>query len=375
MNTLIDRTVILRNPIRFLVQTRSGCYIGDRCGSYVKSIEMTLDDILRDEIRPNMTLNNQPFIVKMSASLTMIMFAVGLIDSVLSCLTFQNKDLRRVGCGMYLLASAITSSLTAGMFTIKFWFVVITQMSVYVSLSVRRGGCVSIEPILKLFVYLNTWLNVCVAVERAVNVSKGLNFDKAKSRRVARWIIIILPLCIMVTIIHEPIYRTLSEYKTVDVNSGENKPEKDITETYAWCMIRYSPSVQVYNTVIQYIHLFVPFIVNLFSALFIIFGTARHRSLAQTTHTYREHAFKQLKEHKQLVISPILLLVLALPRIITSLWLRCVKASWNPWLYLCSYFISFIPSILIFVVFVLPSELYRKTFKESIRSWQRRIHR
>jgi hypothetical protein len=80
----------------------------------------------------------------MSASLTMIMFVVGLIKGVFAFLTFQNKDLRKIGYGICLLASSITSFLTICMFTVKFWFVVLTRISI----SVLQGGCVSIEPIL-----------------------------------------------------------------------------------------------------------------------------------------------------------------------------------------------------------------------------------
>jgi hypothetical protein len=337
--------------------------------------------------------------VKLGLSLTMIMLVVGLIDSILSLLTFQSKDLRKVGCGIYLLATSITSVLTISMFTVKFWFVVLTQMNVSVSLSVLRGGCKSIESLLKLFVYVDAWLNTCVAVERTINVSKGINFNKKKSKRIARWIIIILPFCIMGTIIHEPLHRDLFEYQTEKYNSekyvggtnqseeyerrtnksneydiGTNESEKYETETHVWCVTHYSPSLQNYNTVILFFHLVVPFFANLFSALFIIFGIARKRSTAQTGQSYKEHVLEQLGEHKQLIISPVILLVLALPRLIISLLSGCMQTSSNPWLYFFGYFISFTPSMLIFVVFVLPSELYRKTFKESLIRLRRRTH-
>jgi len=146
------------------------------------------------------------------------------------------------------------------------------------------------------------------------------------------------------------------------------------TENHVLCVINYSRSVQDYNSAILFFHLIAPFVANLFSALYIIFGTARQRSVTRPKQTYREHVLEQFNEHKQLVISPIILLILALPRLIISLLSGCVDASKNPWLYLCGYFISFIPSMLIFVVFVFPSELYMKTFKESLRRWRRRTH-
>jgi len=60
------------------------------------------------------------------------------------------------------------------------------------------------------------------------------------------------------------------------------------------------------------------------------------------------------------------------PRLILSLISGCVDPSSNPWLYLCGYFISYTPPMLIFAVFILPSELYTKTFKEEIAQWLQR---
>jgi hypothetical protein len=279
------------------------------------------------------------------------------------------------------------------MFTVKFWFVVLTQMNTSVPLFVRQGGCVTIEPILKLFIYLDAWLNACIAVERSVNVSKGVHFDKEKSKRIARWIIILLPFCVMGSIIHEPLYRELFVYRPVENsiiknitqedNTMENMIEEDkimenmteesTSENSAWCMTRYSRSVQDYNTAILFFHLVAPFVANLVSALFIVFRTARRRTVARTRQTYGEHVHEQLSEHKQLVISPVILLVLSSPRLVIALLSGCMDVSRSPWLYLFFYFISFTPSMLVFSIFVLPSQLYRKKFIDSIRSWRRRI--
>jgi hypothetical protein len=355
----------------------SYCITGDQCN--YKTISLTLDDILQEELKLNATLNHQSFSIKISAALTIIMFVGGSINSVFSFITFKAEDAQVVGCGMYLLASAITSVLTISMFVVKFWFVVLTRINISTSISVFRGGCVSIEPILKLCLYLDTWLNACVAIERAIHVLQGIHFDKKKSKRIARWIIIILPFCIMATLIHEPIYRTLFVYeptinKTVDNETYVNMTDEGTTKRYVSCEARYSRSVQYYNTVILFFHLVAPFVANLFSALFIIFGAARQRSVARTGQSFIQHVRKQFSEHKQLIISPMVLLVVSVPRLIIALLAGCVKTSGFLWLYLGAYFISFTPSMLIFMIFVFPSELYMKTFKESFSIGRRRTH-
>jgi hypothetical protein len=390
----------------------SSCIIGDHCDPHSKSIGLTLDNILNREIKTNTTFNHQSFSIKISAALTIIMFIGGSLNSVLTFITFKAEDAQQVGCGMYLLVSAVTSFLTISMFVVKFWFVVLTQINISTSLSILRGGCVSIEPILKLCLYSDTWLNACVAVERAIHVLKGVQFDKKKSKRIARWIIIILPFCIMATLIHESIYRELFVYqpainKTVDnetyVNRTDegtteryvtldrtdggttvryaplnrtdegttdgyvplNRADEGTTERYVSCVTPYSRSVQDYNTVILFFHLIAPFIANLFSALFIIFGAARQRSVVRTGRSFKQHVCEQFREHKQLIISPMVLFVLSVPRLITSALHGCLNTSGFLWLYLGAYFISFTPSMLIFMIFVFPSDLYMKIFKES----------
>ena len=321
---------------------------------------MTLDDILRYEMKQNTTLIEHSSLVKISASLTMIMFVAGLLNSVLSFLTFHNRAARQVGSGIYLMASSITSFLTICMLTLKFWFFVLTQMNQSTSHFVLRGGCLIIEPTLKLALYLDSWLNACVAMERAVAVSRGVKFNKKRSQTVARWIVLVLPFIILASIIHEPLHRQLFE---------------DREMASFWCVTRYPNSVQYYNTVILFFHFLGPAAANLFSALFIIFGTVRQRSMIQVGHNYTEQFRRQLREHKQLLISPVILFVLSLPRLIISLISACVDVSRHPWLYLSGYFISFIPSVLVFVVYVLPSGLYKRQFRTSVKRWRQRLHR
>ena len=161
-------------------------------------------------------------------------------------------------------------------------------------------------------------------------------------------------------------YELIENTRNISNASTREDSFKLIDEQHVLCVIRYSTSWQIYNTITLYFHLLVPFVVNLFSALFIIFGTARQRSTTRRNHTLKQHIFKQINEHKQLLISPFILLILAMPRLILSLVSGCVDPTDNPWLYLCAYFISYIPPMLIFVVFVLPSKLYTKTFKDTI---------
>ncbi|CAF3338231.1 unnamed protein product [Rotaria sp. Silwood2] len=336
------------------------CFFGDRCQFYAKGIGLTLDDMLRYAILPNINFNDQSYLIKVSAILTMIMFIVGLLNSILCFITFYSQESRQVGCGIYIYASSITSALTIAMLTIKFWFVVISQINLSINRSILHIGYILLEPVLKLFLYMNNWLNACVAIERAVTVFKGINFDRTMSKSVARWMILLIPSLIIGTIIYESSRRDLFD----------NHEEQRV-----WCVTRHSESVKNFNIAILLFHFFTPFSANLLSAVFIIFAVAHQQAGIRTQHNYTRHLREQFYQHKHLIISQIVVVILSLPRFITSLFTGCVKESHNSWLYIFGYLISFVPSAIVFIVFVLPSELYRRQFKRSIKSLQQRSSR
>ncbi|CAF1318013.1 unnamed protein product [Adineta steineri] len=338
----------------------SDCFFGNRCQFYAKGIGLTLDDLLRYEIRPNNTLNDQSLVIKLSATVIMIIFLIGTLNGFLSYLVFHNPNSRRVGSGIYLRLSSIISILVVSMLIIKFWFVTYTYINQSINRNIHQIGCILFEPMLRFFLYMSNWLNTCVGIERAIAVFKGINFNKRQSRRIARRTLCILPLFILGTMSYELVQRDLFD---------------DYEEQRVWCVIRYSESVQIYTTVVQYFHFVAPFSANLFATLFIILKLARQQAILRTHISYQQQLLNKFNEHKHLVISPIVLVILLSPRFLISLSSGCVKASRSPWLYLFGYFISFIPSSFIFIIFVLPSTFYKGQFKKTINTWWQRFIR
>ena len=196
------------------------------------------------------------------------------------------------------------------------------------------------------------WMNACVAVERVVTVILGINFDKTKSQRAARWVILAVPLFIVASVLHDPIHRDLID---------------DEEEGRTWCVVHFTPAVEIFNSVMNIFHFIIPFLINFILAIIIVVGAARKRSSVKKEHTYKENVKQQFHHHKHLILSPIVLAILALPRLVISFMSGCMKSPRDPTLYLAGYFISFIPPLLTFFIFVLPSKMYRKEFDTLIR--------
>jgi hypothetical protein len=198
---------------------------------------------------------------------------------------------------------------------------------------------------------MGDWYNASIAVERAVIVTKGVSFNKGKSKRVAKWVILLLLLVNILTSIQDLFHRSLVD---------------DVEEQRTWCIVSYSPGEQLFNSAINIFHFLTPFIANLVSALVIIMSIAGHRSNAKKQQAYKQHLNAQIHQYKHLIISSILLVVLTIPRLIIVFLSGCMKSVRDPWFFLVGYFVSIIPPILTFAIFVLPSELYMKHFMTSL---------
>jgi hypothetical protein len=209
---------------------------------------------------------------------------------------------------------------------------------------------------------MDQWLNACVAIERAIVVKKGISFDKSKSRKIAKFVIPILFLLTTGTNVHEIIYRSLL--------NDDNNDEKRI-----WCIIDYPVYIQKYNLAMNIVHFCTPFMINLLSAILIIIETTRLRTNVKTQQNYRKVLFEQLLQHKHILITPLLLIILAIPRLIISLTSGCMQTAGDAWLFLMGYFISFIPPIMVFFIFVVPSETYKEEFVNTWKRYQRSMRR
>jgi len=336
------------------------CFYGSRCQFSSSGFGLSLDAILGYHIQPHINIKYQPVIVQISVTLSVLMTALGLISGIFSMMTFMNKEPRKTGCGFYLIGSSITTLFTTIIFSIKFWILLVAQMTYMTDRSFLYFQCRSIDFMLRIGLNMDQWLNVCVAIERAITVIKGISFNQAKSRRIAKFIIPMLLLLIIGTNIPEIINRRL-----IDDDSNDEKR--------IWCIVTYSASVQKYNLAMNIFHFCTPFVINLLSAITIIIKTARLRATAKTEQNYRKILLEQLETHKHLLITSVLLVIFAIPRLIISFVSGCMQSAGNAWLFLIGYFISFIPPVLTFFIFVMPSKTYKEEFYNTVERYQRAI--
>jgi hypothetical protein len=291
------------------------------------------------------------------------MTLVGIINGSLLMITFMNKKLHEVGSGIYLLGSSIFTLLTITVFALKFSILLGAQMESITNRSFLNFQCITIDFFLRISLAMDHWLNACVACERAITSIKATNFNKRKSKKAAKYVILGLLILMISTTIHDPIHRRLID------DSDENGENKRL-----WCVASYSSNLRIFNSTINIFHFFAPFFINLISAIFLIKSAARQRAIVQPQQTHSRHLHNQFQKHGRQLIAPVLLVILAVPRAVVSFISGCTESTSGLWLFLIGYFISFIPPTMTFLLFVLPSKLYKQEFKKRVKKYQRHIN-
>jgi hypothetical protein len=181
------------------------CFYGTLCQFSSSLFGLSLDAILGYHIQPNVNMIHPLSIVQVSVVWAIIMIITGFVNGVLSIITFQNKETQEIGCGLYLLGSSIAILFTMIIFALKFWILMIAQMTYITNRLFLQVQCLSLDFLLQIGLHMDQWLNACVAIERAIAATKKANFDKSKSRKVAKYIILVLLILVISTTVHDPI--------------------------------------------------------------------------------------------------------------------------------------------------------------------------
>jgi hypothetical protein len=76
---------------------------------------------------------------------------------------------------------------------------------------------------------------------------------------------------------------------------------------------------------------------------------------------------RQLKTQKEQYITPIIIVFSSLPQTILSFSYACteLKQSWQRYTLLTTYFLSYLPQMLGFILYVLPSTIYLEEFRQT----------
>jgi hypothetical protein len=338
----------------------SGCAYGSLCQLTTSQYALSLDAMLGQDILENIPLTGQPPLIKIVLIVLVLMLSVGFVSNILSFITFKQPKVQEFGCGIYLFFLPLIGQFGLSIFAGRFFYLLGTQIYNVNNRSAALWSCIGLEYFLSVSPMLFDWLTACIAVERSVNIIKGVSFKKSDSVWWAKRIIVLLIVVVLASAWHEPLIRQLID-------------DPRATNMHTWCVVTFPWSwLKYYRLTVNLINLIVPGSINLVATVFLLHKSTRMKQVFVKKQNERSY-FTSLKKQLPLYGSPLGLVLLSLMRLIFSFTLVCITYQWQKYVYLTAYFVSFAPLMGTFPIFVLPAKIYKTEFKNFIKRTYRKL--
>ena len=119
------------------------------------------------------------------------------------------------------------------------------------------------------------------------------------------------------------------QFKNLFIECWSRIKTKDVSGVLFAIPNHHRTFLNQYTSITTVIHLIGPFSLNLISAVGIVFLLSIRRAKVHRERDFRAHLLLQLREQKYLIISPLGLILTAVPRLILTFQLECMKSA--PW--------------------------------------------
>ncbi|UJR18900.1 hypothetical protein I4U23_022028 [Adineta vaga] len=311
------------------------CHYGHRCESSLHAFGFTLDSLLINSLKR----------VKIAyLSIVFLLFLIGLFNNFCSFVTFMRQVPRKVGTGNYLLIVTCLNQLALLCLLLKFISITLNTVELY--------SCQTISYLFSVFSRSTYWLTSCVSIDRLLLLLYPTSISLKRP-----CLAIGISICIFILLlgmhIHEIIYYTVIQHQSTNA---------------LMCVTNFNTiPILTYNRVSTMIHYLAPFLIQVISVTSLIVMIARSRmKIATKKMDFLQMFNKQFQNQKELYITPTIIILSALPQLILSFSFAC--SSFNDsqrHTLLITYLLSYVPQILGFVLFVLPSNTYKNEFFET----------
>ncbi len=329
-------------------------YHGQLCQYPTEVMSFTLDSLIAKDIQNNRQVFSIVYIL-----IVVLIFLFGLFNNLCSFLTFIRPKPRKVGLGNYLLIVSIVNSCSLLLLLLKIIHIILGSNGIlfyYESLDLY--SCKVISYLLSVFTRITYWLTSFVAIER-LYVFLFPTSVTVKNPRLALGLSIFAILAVSGMHVHEVLHYTA-------IVDPSNK-SVNVTLCITSCP---QSSVSMYNRVNVLVHYFIPFLIQVISIMVVVVQTACSR--AQSSGSRRQTVVnlfkKQFKTQKEYYLTPIIIVLSSLPQAILSFSYACTefKQLWQRYTLVTVYFLSYLPQMIGFILYVLPSTTYSEEFRQTL---------
>jgi hypothetical protein len=340
------------------------CYYGRLCQFSTEFMSITLDSLLAKDVQ-----NQRRWPSTVYITIGAIFFLLGAFNNYCSFITFIRPKPRKVGVGNYLLIVSILNQCSLLSLLLKIIEIVLGSTGALFNYEwFNLYACKIISYLLSVFTRITYWLTSLVSIERLsiVLVPTALKF---RQPRVSVGLSIIVIVIVSVVQMHELFYHTTildPSYTSLNITL---------------CVTNYvQPWISTYNRTNIIIHYFAPFLIQIFSITTLLIQTtsSRQHLEAPGANERGQSEFltifkRKFQRSKEYYLTPIIIILSALPHTILSFTYACaeLKYEWQRYTLMLSYYLSYLPQILGFFLYVLPSTAYTDEFKQTniSRKW------
>jgi hypothetical protein len=310
------------------------CYSGRRCQFSAQQLSFTLDSLIGEDGRS---------VQSVYFTCSALMFSVGVLTNYGSFITFRRSAPRKFGVGYYLLVLSIFNQFLLFSRFLK-------TMTILFNSFMSVASCKTFSFVLSFSTRYTYWLTTWTTLERLTSVLLPFS-DRLRKPRSAILIMFISLIILAAMHIHELFFFNIIQE----------------TNEQVLCVANYSSFVWSFNNGNVLAQHLVPFCIQISSITILIVFVARSRSRSTNN---REGFFfilqRQLNLRKELYITSFVLVFSALPQIIISSSFSCtILSAWQRYLLCTAYFCSYLPQVLGFILFVLPSTAYSNEFRQT----------
>jgi hypothetical protein len=317
-------------------------------------MSFTLDSLIVKDIQNNLQTSIGIYIL-----ILILMFLFSLFNNICSFLTFLRPKPRKVGVGNYLFIISIVDPCSLLLLLLKFLHIILgSNGKLFYYKNYNLYSCKIVSFLLSVFPRITYWLTSFVTIDRLCMVIFPTSIT-LKSPRLSFTLSIFIILSVFSMHIHEALYYTIiydSSYTSMNVTL---------------CVTNYVQSgVSIYNRVNVLIHYFIPFLIQFISITVLIIKITLSRARTNKNNnrqTLTDLFKKQFKNQAELYVTPTIILLSSLPQIILSFSYTCteLKQAGQRYGLLTTYFLSYLPQILGFILYVLPSKTYSDEFRQT----------
>ena len=328
----------LQNANGFLCICRS-CTQGTHCEFSLQAFGFTLDSLLASET----TILYIFYMI-----MVVCLFTYGLFNNYCSFVTFKRTQPRKHGAGNYLMLVTILSQCSLLFLLLKFISISLGTMGLATNLSCKMISYLFLSVFTRSTYWLTSWITISRLLTILFPTSTTIKKPRFPIYSSFGTVVVVFAMHI-----HEPIYHKILS----DPGSSSIR-----------CVMNFNGNlVEIYNRVNTLIHYLLPFCIQIISINLLILLAARSRArTASNRNTFRQALKRQISTQKELYITPVAIILSALPQVVLSSSLACTELnSWKQHTLLVGILLSYVPQILGFILYVLPSSAYKKEFEET----------